>query len=164
MAYSVKESSPSNLKYMSSEVLTRYEEYLRLQKNFSDHTIRAYIGDLTSLFSFCAELGISNTEQLTLAAIRSWLATQQNKGGARTTIARRAVAVRTFTAWATKNGLINEDVGARLATPKSQRTLPHVLSVEETEEVFASLENSLEEESDLHAQRNIAIEIGRAHV
>ena len=157
MAYSVKESSPSNLKYMSSEVLTRYEEYLRLQKNFSDHTIRAYIGDLTSLFSFCAELGISNTEQLTLAAIRSWLATQQNKGGARTTIARRAVAVRTFTAWATKNGLINEDVGARLATPKSQRTLPHVLSVEETEEVFASLENALGEESDPHAQRNIAI-------
>ena len=46
---------------------------------------------------------------------------------------------------------------ARLATPKSQRTLPHVLSVEETEEVFASLENALGEESDPHAQRNIAI-------
>lgn len=142
---------------MLAECLPHYEEHLRLQRNLSEHTIRAYLGDLTALFSHSATLGITSVDQLTLAAIRSWLATQQSKGGARTTIARRAVAVRTFTAWATKNDLMKEDVGERLATPKSQRTLPTVLTVSETEEVFNSLESALGEESELHAMRNIAI-------
>ena len=142
---------------MLAECLPHYEEHLRLQRNLSEHTIRAYLGDLTALFSHSATLGITSVDQLTLAAIRSWLAAQQGKGGARTTIARRAVAVRTFTAWATKNELMKEDVGERLATPKSQRTLPTVLTVSETEEVFNALESALGEEAEPHATRNIAI-------
>lgn len=142
---------------MLAECLPNYEEHLRLQRNLSEHTIRAYIGDLNSLFAHSAELGVTSIDQLSLAAIRSWLATQQSKGGARTTIARRAVAVRTFTAWATKNNLMREDVGERLATPKSQRTLPTVLTVAETEEVFQSLESAIGEEAEPHAIRNIAI-------
>lgn len=142
---------------MLAEKLSQYEEHLRLQRNLSEHTIRAYIGDLTALFDHCVTLGISAVDQLTLPAIRSWLASQQSKGGARTTIARRAVAVRTFTAWATKNNLMTEDVGERLATPKSQRTLPTVLTVSETEEVFNSMESAIGEETDAHAIRNIAV-------
>ena len=142
---------------MSGSELSKYEEHLRLQRNLSEHTIRAYIGDLTSLFEHCAQLGIASVEQLTLPAIRSWLATQQSKGGARTTIARRAVAVRTFTAWATKQGVLKEDVGERLATPRSQRTLPTVLTINETEEVFNSLASAVGEDVHPHAIRNVAI-------
>lgn len=138
-------------------VLQGYEEHLRLQRNLSEHTIRAYLGDLTALFEHCATIGITELDNLTLASVRSWLASQQSKGGARTTIARRAVAVRTFTAWAVKNQLMKVDIGERLATPKSQRTLPTVLSVAETEEVFDSLESAASDEMDPHAIRNIAI-------
>ncbi|NDA80666.1 MAG: tyrosine recombinase XerC [Actinobacteria bacterium] len=140
-----------------AEVLLRYQEHLRLQRNLSEHTIRAYIGDLSALFEHCTSLGITSLDQLTLPAIRSWLAAQQSGGGARTTIARRAVSVRTFTAWAYKNGLLTEDVGVRLATPRSQRTLPHVLSVDETNEVFDALESAVGEEVDPHAIRNVAM-------
>lgn len=142
---------------MLVECLPKYEEHLRLQRDLSEHTIRAYIGDLTSLFDHCQSIGISEVHDLTLSSIRSWLAQQQSKGGARTTIARRAVAVRTFTAWATKNNLMKEDVGDRLATPKSHRTLPTVLSVAETEEVFQSMESAIADEVEPHAIRNVAI-------
>ena len=142
---------------MIANSLSLYEEHLGMQRNLSEHTIRAYLGDLNSLFEHVEQLGITEVDQLTLTSVRSWLAAQQSKGGARTTIARRAVAVRTFTAWATKNGLMREDIGDRLATPKSQRTLPHVLTVPETEEVFSAMESALGEESDPHAIRNIAI-------
>ena len=142
---------------MIANSLSLYEEHLGMQRNLSEHTIRAYLGDLNSLFEHVEKLGITEVDQLTLTSVRSWLAAQQSKGGARTTIARRAVAVRTFTAWATKNGLMKEDIGDRLATPKSQRTLPHVLTVPETEEVFSAMESALGEESDPHAIRNIAI-------
>ena len=142
---------------MLAESLSQYEEHLRLQRNLSEHTIRAYIGDLHALFEHCETLGITSIAQLTLPAIRSWLASQQSNGGARTTIARRAVSVRTFTAWALKNGLLTQDIGERLATPRSQRTLPTVLTVSETEEVFNSMESAVGEEVDLHAIRNVAI-------
>jgi integrase/recombinase XerC len=56
-----------------------------------------------------------------------------------------------------KNQLMKVDIGERLATPKSQRTLPTVLSVAETEEVFNSLESAVSDEMDPHAIRNIAI-------
>ena len=49
MAYSVKELNPSNLFFVIAESLDKYEEHLRLQRNFSEHTIRAYLGDLAAL-------------------------------------------------------------------------------------------------------------------
>ena len=53
---------------------------------------------------------------------------QQVRGGARTTLSRRATSVRLFTKWATKRGYLATDVGSTLATPKPHRTLPGVLS------------------------------------
>src|SRR5204862_2347958 len=58
---------------------------------------------------------------------RSWLARLRTTGAARTTLARRAAAARTFTAWARRGGITEHDPGARLASPKAHRELPTVL-------------------------------------
>jgi len=42
-------------------------------------------------------------------------------------LARRTSAVKAFTAWAVRQGLLTEDPAARLQTPKTHRTLPAVL-------------------------------------
>lgn len=138
-------------------IFAQYEEHLRSQRNLSEHTIRAYIGDLTSLAEHAQRMKISEPSALTLAIIRSWLANQQSKGGARTTISRRAVSVRTFTAWAARKGILPTDVGDRLATPRGHRTLPHVLTISEATEVFDSLELAAGEEQTPLALRNIAL-------
>lgn len=138
-------------------IFAQYEEHLRSQRNLSEHTIRAYIGDLTSLAEHAQRMKISEPSALTLAIIRSWLANQQSKGGARTTISRRAVSVRTFTAWAARKGILPMDVGDRLATPRGHRTLPHVLTISEATEVFDSLELAAGEEQTPLALRNIAL-------
>jgi integrase/recombinase XerC len=59
--------------------------------------------------------------------LRSWLAAQAGAGAARTTLARRTSAVKTFTAWASRNGLIDGDPATRLQVPKARRSLPAVL-------------------------------------
>jgi integrase/recombinase XerC len=64
---------------------------------------------------------------VSLADLRAWLARMQAAGAARTTIARRAGAVRTFTAWAHRRGLLAEDPALLLGTPKPHRRLPGVL-------------------------------------
>ncbi|MFD2079834.1 integrase/recombinase XerC [Actinopolymorpha cephalotaxi] len=63
--------------------------------------------------------------------LRDWLAGIQAGGRARTTLARRAAAARTFTAWAHRTGLLAEDPGLLLGSPKPHRTLPGVLRQEE---------------------------------
>jgi integrase/recombinase XerC len=77
-------------------------------------------------------MGKSDIATLDMALIRSWLANQQVKGGARTTMSRRAVSIRLFTKWAFKHNYLSSDVGANLATPKAHRTLPEVLDAAST--------------------------------
>ena len=89
--------------------------HLERERNLSVHTIRAYLGDLDSLIEHLKTLSVADLSQLTLAHIRSWLANQAVKGGARTTLSRRAVSIRLFTKWATKKGFLAKDVGATLA-------------------------------------------------
>jgi integrase/recombinase XerC len=59
--------------------------------------------------------------------LRSWLARLRSSGSARATLARRAAAARTFTAWGRREGWLERDAGASLASPKPHRPLPAVL-------------------------------------
>ena len=110
------------------EIRDSYSHYLVNEKALSTHTVRAYLGDLDSFIEHLANNGATEIVDVNLQLIRSWLATQQVRGGARTTLSRRAVSIRLFTKWATKRGYMAVDVGATLATPKSHHTLPGVLT------------------------------------
>ena len=106
-------------------ILEEFDEFLALERGRSDHTRRAYLGDLRSLFDFLAErVPDAGLDRLSLPILRSWLSAQASAGAARTTLARRTSAVKTFTAWATRRGLLSSDPAARLQMPKARRTLP----------------------------------------
>jgi len=109
-----------------------FQRHLETERNLSVHTVRAYVGDLQSLINHLETMGKSDIATLDMALIRSWLANQQVKGGARTTMSRRAVSIRLFTKWAFKHNYLSSDVGANLATPKAHRTLPEVLDAAST--------------------------------
>jgi integrase/recombinase XerC len=131
--------------------------HLERERNLSVHTIRAYLGDLDSLIEHLKTLKVADLSQLTLAHIRSWLANQQVKGGARTTLSRRAVSIRIFTKWAHKKGFLTSDVGISLATPKGHRTLPEVLTVADASLAMDALEVRVGEEEGPLAVRDLAI-------
>ncbi|UQX90293.1 tyrosine recombinase [Jatrophihabitans telluris] len=110
------------------QALDGFERHLRLERNRSEHTVSAYLGDLTLLLSALADSGHRDPRDLSLAALRSWLAGMHSAGAARSTIARRAAAARTFSAWAYGRGLLASDVAELLASPRPHRTIPAVLS------------------------------------
>lgn len=111
------------------EALAAYERHLASERGLSPHTVRAYLGDVVGLLVHVAgdHPADATVESIDLAALRSWLAAQLAAGASRTTMARRAAAARTFTAWATRAGLLPEDPGPRLSAPRPHRTLPVVL-------------------------------------
>lgn len=108
-----------------------YEQYLELEVNRSPHTVRAYVGDVVGLLDHLASLGGWRVGDLDLTTLRGWLAVQRGRDAARTTLARRSAALRTFTAWAHHAGLVETDPGALLVSPRAYRTLPAVLDARE---------------------------------
>jgi len=140
-----------------NEVRDAFLKYLEAERNLSAHTIRAYLGDLDSFFEHLEKLDVTDFAKLELSHIRSWLANQQVKGGARTTLSRRAVSIRLFTKWATKKGYLAQDVGATLATPKGARTLPEVLNVADTGVAMDALATRVAEEDGPLAKRDCAM-------
>ena len=140
-----------------NEVRDAFLKYLEAERNLSVHTIRAYLGDLDSFFEHLEKLDVTDFAKLELSHIRSWLANQQVKGGARTTLSRRAVSIRLFTKWATKKGYLAKDVGATLATPKGPRTLPEVLNVADTGLAMDALASRVAEEDGPLAKRDCAM-------
>ena len=139
------------------EVRSAFERYLEAERNLSAHTIRAYLGDLDSFFDHLERLDVNDFATLELAHIRSWLANQQVKGGARTTLSRRATSIRLFTKWATKKGYLVKDVGATLATPKGARTLPDVLTVADASLAMDAMAARVGEEDGPISKRDAAM-------
>jgi integrase/recombinase XerC len=113
------------------EAVDEFARHLALERNRSAHTVRAYVGDVVSLLDHAVRLGRRDPGGLTVDVLRSWLARLRTTGAARTSLARRAAAARTFTAWAVRTGLLGTDVGAVLASPKTHRELPHVLRTDQ---------------------------------
>src|SRR5262245_51212057 len=96
-------------------VLEEFDEYLALERGRSEHTRRAYLGDLRSLFGFLDErTPDASLAGVTLPVLRPWLSAQAGAGVARTTLGRRTSAVKTFTAWAARRGLMSTDPATRL--------------------------------------------------
>jgi integrase/recombinase XerC len=119
-----------------ASALAAYERHLRSERDLAPHTVRAYLGDVSGMLRHAARLGHTDVAGLDVRTLRSWLATQQTLGKARTTLARRATAVRVFTAWALRTGLATSDPGALLGSPKAHRTLPSALRRDEARELL----------------------------
>jgi integrase/recombinase XerC len=137
-------------------VLAAYERHLVSERDLTPHTVRAYLGDVSSMLEHAAMLGHADVAGLDVRTLRSWLAKQQTLGKGRTTIARRATAVRVFTAWALRTGLAPGDPGALLGSPKAHRPLPAALRREEARSL---LETAAERADDGSAigLRDVAI-------
>jgi integrase/recombinase XerC len=120
------------------EVLVDYERHLASERNLAPHTVRAYLADVAGLLEHASRMGRDDLADLDLRTLRSWLAHQQVTGHSRTTLARRATAVRVFTAWLARTGRVPSDVGSALRSPKALRPLPPVLRQDEALELVAA--------------------------
>ncbi len=108
------------------QCLAAFEMFLAAERGFSSHTVRAYLGDARSLLEHAWRTGADGPQDVGIGVIRGWLAKQHASGRARSTLARRAAAARTFTAFAHRRGWLAADPGQLLGTLKSRRALPQV--------------------------------------
>jgi integrase/recombinase XerC len=121
-----------------AEALDGFGRHLAAERGLSPHTVRAYLGDVGSLLEHAGRIGVGRPDDLDIGVLRGWLADQHATGHARATLARRAAAARTFTAFACARGWLARDPGALLGTPKMGRRLPEVLRQDQMAAVLAA--------------------------
>jgi integrase/recombinase XerC len=143
-----------------ADAVAAFERHLRSERGRSEHTSRAYLGDVRSLLRFLeAECGITQLPDIRLRDLRDWLARQAEGGAARATLARRAAAARTFLAWATRTGRIGEDPSLRLVAPKRGGHLPEVLRQSDAAALLDLAATASDDEDPMHLRDRAALEL-----
>ena len=116
------------------DLIERYINYLRYERNASPHTLRNYCSDLLQFRDFLthgqpkARVDIARIDGL---SIRGFLAFLLNKENQKASIARKLAAVRAFFKFLSREGVISQNPASLVATPKLAKTLPRIMTEEE---------------------------------
>jgi len=92
----------------------------------SPHTRKAYESDLRQFATWAERGGAAGPEAVDHLVLRRYLAYLTTRGMARTTIARKAAALRAFFGWLRRRGVVAADPTRNLRAPKGDRRLPKV--------------------------------------
>lgn len=144
---------------IDAQLVTKFIAHLDAAKGYSPNTQRAYKSDLTDLCEHFRVLGREQTEEITLDDIRDWLYRISEAGAAKTTIARKSASVRAFTSWLERQGMHATDLGQRLRTPKTARTLPKVVSRDVLAEIFETLKTGAATEAPERLLDQVVVEL-----
>jgi tyrosine recombinase XerC len=120
--------------------LESFLKFLAFNRDASAHTVRAYASDLSQFLDYTAaasgvDAAALDPARFDRAALRAFLADIHRQGQSRATAARKLAAVRTFLKYLRREGKIDDDPGALVATPKRDIRMPAHLSEREMNEL-----------------------------
>jgi integrase/recombinase XerC len=116
------------------EALAEFLRHLAIEKNSSAHTVKSYREDLTQALNFFrSRAGGENLEAdgLTTRLLRAHLAWLHDQGYAKSTLARRLAAIRSWCRFLCRQGVIETSPAAGLRGPRQDKKLPHFVSRED---------------------------------
>src|SRR6266446_6623030 len=116
------------------EAMADFLRHLGLEKNASAHTVKSYREDLSQALEFFrTRLGsqAAKPTQLSTRLLRSYVAWLHEQNYARTTIARRLAAVRSWCRFLCRNGVLDINPTDGLRGPRQEKKLPHFLNEKE---------------------------------
>lgn len=127
--------------------LREFLDFLRFNRNASEHTVRAYESDLEQFVELAARAAGRPRAELTAAdfshdAIRAFLGELHRAGLSRGSAGRKLSAVRTFARYLRREGAVEDDPAALIAAPRRDQTLPAHLSVDEMNRLLETPDRS----------------------
>jgi integrase/recombinase XerC len=112
--------------------------YLRVEKNYSGHTLRNYQSDLQQFIAFLGDRSERKSlsarivpEQVGHLDVRAYLASLYRRN-AKSSVARKLSALRSFFAYLVRQGEIKKNPAEMVSAPKMGKAIPDFLQVDET--------------------------------
>jgi len=116
------------------DLIERYVNYLRYERNASPHTVRNYRSDLLQFRDYLAQgratadVDIRSVDALRIRGFLGLLFEKQEK---KSSIARKLSAVRAFFKFLRREGVLAANPSTQVSTPKQDKTLPRIMTEEE---------------------------------
>lgn len=128
---------------MLKEHSRAFVAFLKLNRNVSPNTVRAYDTDVTQFLEFVAARdGVKPSqvapERLDAIAIRDFLGDLHKRGLSRASAARRLSALRTFAKYLVREGVLPDDATQLVGAPKREQSLPAHLGHSEIDALLAA--------------------------
>jgi tyrosine recombinase XerC len=120
------------------EVFNKYINYLEAEKNASQYTVRNYTNDLLEFFNFVAEKKIKTLRNVNKQTLRTYMAHLMEQEYAKTSIARKLSAIRSFYRYLMREELIKASPAATTVSPRLDRRLPSFLTIDEAKHLVES--------------------------
>ncbi len=126
------------------DYIGRFRDFLISERNYSEHTVRAYTTDLSEFNSFLREKGILNdgadiscVDEVSIRAYIGWLYGKKNS---KKSISRKLASIRTFFEFFMREGVIRKNSAKLVPTPKGEKKLPAFLTVDEAFKLIEAAE------------------------
>ena len=117
----------------------KFIDYLRFEKRYSEHTLKAYDTDLRMMEAFLrADFEIDAPEQCEQVHLRSWVASMMEAEASPRSINRKISSARSFFKWCIKYNGLAGNPAADLLLPKVARRLPTYVEEGQMEALFPS--------------------------
>jgi len=115
------------------EAIRKYLEYLQSVKNSSPHTVLNYRKDLEQFLAYLSPPGVRlpALSGVTHSMIREFVAHLHEHGLAKSSVARKLAALRSFFKYCVRKDQLKENPARLVPTPKLPKRIPSVLSAEE---------------------------------
>lgn len=134
--------------------ITSFIDYLRLEKNYSEHTILAYESDIAAFSAFAkAHYDQDNLSSINYAQMRSWIVNLVENGSANRTINRKIASLKAYYKFLLKIGVIESSPLSKHKALKIPTNVQVPFSQKEVEEVIMSLQA----EDDFDSLRNLLV-------
>ena len=101
--------------------LEKFKNYLTVEKNYSDYTIKNYLSDLKEFSEFLKDVDITKVDYIT---VRKFLGHLRQKNIAKRSVARKLSSLRTFFRFLARDGYIKSNPVGSVSTPKLDKKLP----------------------------------------
>ncbi|UXS74630.1 site-specific tyrosine recombinase XerD [Staphylococcus chromogenes] len=124
------------------DVVDEYLRFIQIEKGLSENTIAAYRRDLNHYLNYLAAQKISNLDFIDRQIVQQWFGVLHDEGRSTKSIARFTSTIRSFHQFALREKYAAKDPTVLIETPKYERKLPYVLSIDEIDLLLTTPETS----------------------
>lgn len=139
------------------EALNRFIQYLRAQRNYSEHTISAYRRDIEKLAEGLEQEHLDNISKIDVLAIRQGLSRLRHQNLSPRSLQRWLSSLRSFFNYGLKQGWCSINPTAGISAPKLPRPLPKVLDTDQTSQLLKKPSNHISNSADWILKRDLSM-------
>lgn len=128
----------------------KFIAYLKFEKRYSEHTLKAYERDLNDFLVYADIKAINEFSALSASYIRSWIVYLIENGLKNRSVNRKLASLRSFYKWLVKEQMIESSPMGKVNGPKSEKHLPQFVKESELklEKIQALFEDDFEGKRD----------------